>query len=288
MLNIALYLACTIVWGSTFVVVQYQSALPPHHSLFLRYIISALLFGGLYLLERRKMQPLTRRQHVLIILFGQFNFGINIICFYYAAMYVNPAINSIIFCSKIVITPILVSTLLMRRSPEPKIILGGVLGLLGVFFIMSDNMSGSSDLLLGSLFAVIATFVTCLGDMVYTSKNFVSIGAVRANFYGLIYVLIVLCAYIAYQDQSIMFDAMDSAYIFSLLYLAIFSSFAVWLAYLSLVARIGTILANTLNAFFPLVACAISWSLGHQEITGNIIIGICLQGLSSLIIFLKK
>ena len=130
MSNLTLYATSVLVWGSTWLIINFQlGTVAPEVSVVYRYAIAAsLLFAWSYLRGLRLIFSL--RAHFKFMLLGLLLFGLNYIATYSAQQYITSALNAVAF-STMMWMNVVNSRLIFGTKIEPKLWWGAALGMAG-------------------------------------------------------------------------------------------------------------------------------------------------------------
>jgi drug/metabolite transporter (DMT)-like permease len=257
--NVTLYLITTLIWGSTWLVIKFQLGLvPPVVSVAWRFGLAALMLAA-YALARGRTLRFSRRDHGWIALQGLLLFGLNYIGVYLSEQYLTSGLVAVMF-SLVVFLNALGMRAFFGLPIRPIAVLAATLGVAGVALIFGRELravSAGGDELHGLLFALGATVVASLGNMVATRNHRHGMPVLQLNawsmFYGALFVLGLALAF----RQPLLFE-LSWPYVTSLLFLALFGSALAFGAYLTLMGRIGADRAAYTAVAIPIVALLLS------------------------------
>lgn len=277
MSSIALYVVTVLVWGSTWIGIEYQlGVVAPEVSVFYRYALaSALLFT--WCVGRGLRLHFSLRDHGRFVLLGIFLFGLNYVLTYRAQVHISSALTAIAFSTMLWMN-MLNSRLFFGVRSSPLVILGSIFGIAGVvtlFVPQIDSASLSDSTLYGALLCISAAFIASLGNMVAQSANYAKLPIVQTNAWGMLYGAMLTGSAAAAQGMEFNFD-FSTGYVASLLYLAVFGSIVAFGAYLTLLGRIGAHRAAYAVVMFPVVAVIISLFFEGLEVSWSLFAGVML------------
>ncbi len=212
-------------------------------------------------------------------LFSLCNFAVSYLLLYYATILSTAALVTLVFSMKTVMTPIALSIFLKDRL-EPRILIGGAIGLLGVGALLYPSLDLGAAQIGGVALAFVGTAITALGDATSARNARSGIDAVQANCIGFL-VAAMFIALIGFSQGRSFELSYDPSYLGSLLYLTVVASFFAWLFYLRLVERIGAARSGFMVALFPAVGGGASVMLGESEPTLYLIFGCLLSSLGA-------
>ncbi|MBO9667979.1 MAG: EamA family transporter [Bdellovibrio sp.] len=290
-MNLLLYTICTVIWGSTWLVITFQvDAASPIASVFWRFALGAVILMGYCGISR---QPMTysRKDHLLFFGQGIFLFSINYMLVYLSETMISSGIAAI--CSTVLLYFNMLGMRVYFKKPiTGRVIAGSLLGGLGIGLIFLNelrNLDPNGKTILGLVIGLIATFSASTGNMisqkVYRKKIPVMITNAYGMFYGSLFTLLVG---LVLQESFVI--PMTARYLGSLAYLALFGSVIAFGAYLSLAGRIGAEKAAYTSVISPVIALALSSIYEDFKWTPYIVSGValCLMGNALTLAMTKK
>ena len=259
MSSLSLYLACVLIWGSTWIAITFQfGVVPAEMSVAYRFGLSALLLFGWCALRRQPLRyPLS--EHRFFALSGMLTFGGNYVMVYYSETFVSSGLVAVLF-STMVFMNLLFARLFFGNPMRPEVIAGSVLGFAGIVLVFWPEVaqfSHAGGALSGLLLGLGATVSASLGNMVMVRYQKSGVPVVQANAWGMLYGSLGVFAYSAAGGGPFVFDA-SFRYVASLAYLTLFGSILAFGAYMTLVRRIGPERAGYTSVAIPVVALVIS------------------------------
>ena len=277
MSNWFLYLVTVLVWGSTWLAIEFQlGTVAPEVSIFYRYLLaSGLLF--IWCRYRGLNLRFAGKAHINFLMLGVLLFSLNYITAYYAQQYITSAMTAIAF-SMMVWMNILNARIFFGTRAGWRVIAGAAIGVVGiaVLFMPQIEQFDSSDLTLyGVGLAVVGAFLASLGNMVSQSSQKEGLPIIQTNAWGMFYGSLLTAAVAIWQDKAFEFDP-SPEYVLSLLYLTIFGSIIAFGSYLTLLGRIGAHKAGYAMVMFPVVALILSVLFEDLEISKTIVSGMVL------------
>ncbi|NMP31753.1 EamA family transporter [Thalassotalea sp. M1531] len=257
--NSVLYLLTVLIWGSTWIAINYQLGDVAHEaSIAYRFgLAAAVLFIYCWL----KKLPLTmnKQQHLSLILFGMALFGFNYFLLYQAQENINSALACIGF-STLLLFNIINARIWYKTPITSQVVLGGSLGLIGIvilFWPEVKSLSLTDATLYGLILCLIGTLSASMGNMISIRNQKAKMPVVQSNAWGMLYGTIFMIFMVIVQGKTFTFE-WTTPYISSLLFLSIFGSVIAFGCYLSLMTKIGPHKTSYANILFPAVAVAIS------------------------------
>ncbi len=257
--NTLLYVITVIIWGSTWIAINYQLGdVAPEVSIVYRFGLAALC---MFIYCRYKQLPLkfSAKQHVQLFAFGLTLFGCNYYLLYNAQAHINSALTSIAF-STLMMVNIINARIWFKTRISSQVYYGGALGLMGIvtlFWPQISNVHFGDSTLLGLGLCLIGVIFASTGNMISIKNQHNKMPVLPATAWGMLYGSSFMCVLALVQGQTFNFSY-TLEYISSLLYLSIFGSVIAFGCYLTLLARIGAHKASYATIMFPAVAVVIS------------------------------
>lgn len=286
--NTLLYVITVLIWGSTWLAIEYQlGVVEPEVSIVYRYAMASVV---LFIWCKIKGLPLSFKvkDHLWFVLLGLFLFCLNYIMAYRAQVYITSALAAIAFSMMLWIN-IILSRLIFGTRASGRVLLGALLGIVGIlvlFMPQIESVSLDDGVFFGSLLALTGAVLASTGNMVSQASQRRNLPVLQGNawsmFYGAVLTGIVAIA----SGHAFNFDA-TFTYIASLTYLAIFGSVVAFGAYLTLLGRIGAHKAGYATVMFPVVALVLSLAFEELQLDMTIVTGTSLVLLGNLLV-LKK
>jgi drug/metabolite transporter (DMT)-like permease len=259
MSDLALYAWAVLIWGSTWLAIKFQLGMvPPAVSVAWRFAAAALILMA-YARLRRLSLRFDARTHVWLAVQGLLLFGINYVLVYLSEQTLASGLVALIF-SLITFCNILGLRLFFSVPVKPVALGSAILGVIGVALVFWPelvNFSMSPERRNGAIFALIATVFASLGNMAATRSHRIGLPVIQANAWGMMYGAIFVAIYAGLDGEHFVFDG-SVPYVLSLLYLALFGSVIAFVAYLTLLGRIGADRAGYTGVAIPIVALGLS------------------------------
>ncbi|WP_404341575.1 DMT family transporter [Pseudoalteromonas mariniglutinosa] len=285
MKSAALYIVTVLIWGSTWLAIEFQLGyVAVEVSLFYRFAIAAALMW-LFVLSKKLPMQYSGKDHGFFVLLALCNFGLNYLVLYWAQNYLSSAMASIAF-SMLLLMNIINTRLFFGKPIAKRIYVGAVLGVFGIaslFWPQIKQFDLSNGALVGLLLALCGTFVASLGNMVSVRNSQREIGVLQGNAWGMLYSAVGLAAYVMLSDAEFTVSA-PTSYWLSLFYLAIFGTVIAFACYFALLKNIGPERASYVIVLFPLVAVALSTLFEDFTWQANTFIGFSLVLMGNAIV----
>jgi drug/metabolite transporter (DMT)-like permease len=285
----ALYYALTVlVWGTTWIAIKNElGVVPIEASIVYRFAIAGtLLLLTLALARRLRFIPLRHQPYV--VLQALCLFSCNFICFYAATRYIPSGIVSVIF-SAATIFNLVNAYLIYGRRPEPRILAGAGLGVLGIACLFWEQVTGaglSRSTAVGLGLGLLGTWFFSAGNLVSARNQSNGLPVASVNAWAMLYGAGIVALFGLAQGVHFTFDPAPT-YVASLFYLAIAGSIIGFTAYLTVVHRLGPERAAYMTVLFPIVALILSVFFEHYRFTRLAAFGFASVLLGNLLVFAK-
>ncbi|MBT8362886.1 MAG: DMT family transporter [Deltaproteobacteria bacterium] len=289
MKNKLFYLITVLIWGSTWLGIKLQlGVVEPMVSVVYRFGLAALILLIWCWVKRMNMR-FGWREHGFMLLQGVLLFGFNYLLFYEAELLVTSGLAAVIF-STILAMNIINGAIFLGSAVDKKVVIGGILGLIGIVLVFRPEISSFSfdnNGMKGIILCIFATLLASLGNITSARNQKNKLPIIQSNAYDMAYGALILFIVSLASGKAFIFDY-SFVYIGSLLYLAIFGSIIAFGCYLSLVGSIGADRAAYATLLFPLVALLISTIWENYQWTISSLTGVCLILLGNFIILQKQ
>lgn len=254
-----LYATAVLIWGSTWLAIEYQfGVVPTEVSIFYRYLLAAAVLFG-WCLARRIPMRFDLKAHSRFALLGLLLFTLNYVLTYQGQKFITSALMSIAF-STMVWMNIINLRLFFGEKSDWSVLVGATLGIVGITLMFAPAVAEvtlEDATIKGALLGVTATYIASLGNMAAHLSQRERLPVLQSNAWGMAYGALFNGIIALLLGRTFNFDPSFS-YISSLLYLAVFGSVIAFGAYLTLLGRIGAVKAGYMTLLSPLVAIALS------------------------------
>jgi len=289
MSNRFLYAVTVLVWGTTWIGIEYQlGTVSPEVSVFYRYALAATLLFGWCAAKGLRLR-FSAEAHLRFLMLGLLLFCLNYILTYHAQQYITSALTAICFSTMLWMN-IINSRIFFGTRAGKRIVAGSMFGVAGIvilFLPQVEALSLSDATFYGALLCVCGAFIASLGNMVSQGAQSRGLPIIQSNAWGMFYGAVATGGIALVQGKSFVFD-WSADYIISLLYLVVFGSIVGFGAYLSLLGRIGAHKAGYVMVMFPVVAVVVSFFFEGLDLGWNILLGIALVILGNVLILRMK
>lgn len=274
MKNIFLYLSTVLIWGSTWLAIEFQlGEVAVEISLLYRFTLAALLMWTFCLIKKMPMKY-DAKQHLFFILLAFFNFGANYLILYWAQNYLTSAMTSIAF-SMLLLMNIINTRIFFGKPIAGRIYLGAIMGVVGIIVLFWHDLSDlslSNEAVIGLLLSLGGTLAASFGNMISVRNSNANIGVLQGNAWGMLYSSILLFIY-SLLSQAEFTISTSTSYWASLIYLSVFGTVIAFACYFALLKNIGPERASYVIVLFPLVAVVLSTYFEGFIWDSNTIIG---------------
>ncbi len=254
-----LYAATVFLWGVSWIALHAQlGVVAPEMSVLWRFLLAALLMWGWVVATGHQVR-FALADHLRFAAVGCCLFSFNFISFYYGGLSVPSGLLSVVFSLASVFNLVL-SLVIFRQKVEPRVALGGVIGVAGIGLLFWPEITGAgfnADALKGLGLCVMGTLFFCSGNMVSTVVQRRGVPLLSATAWGMTYGCAVLLALNVVRGNAFIIEP-TVTYIGSLLYLSVGASVLAFMAYLTLLRRLGAARAGYSTVLFPIIALAVS------------------------------
>lgn len=286
--NHFLYLLTVVIWGSTWIAINFQLGdVALEASITYRFALAALV---LFLFANIKKLPMrfSLKQHGLFAAFGICLFGLNYLLLYSAQQHINSALACIAF-STLMVMNIINARIFYNTKITKQVYVGGAFGLFGIMTLfwpqLTDVTLGEATLL-GLAMCLLGTFLASIGNMLSIKNQRNNIPIVAANAWGMLYGAVFTGLAVMIQGKQFSFS-FEIAYVSSLIYLSLFGSVIAFGCYLTLMTRIGAHKTSYANILFPAIAVLISTVIEDFHWSEYTVVGLSFILLGNLVVLTK-
>lgn len=287
--NAVLYVITILVWGSTWLAIEFQlGVVAPEVSIVYRYAGASLLLFGWSRIRGLRL-AFSLRDHGWFFLLGLLLFGVNYVLAYRAQIYISSALTAIAF-STLLWMNIVNARLFFGVRAGRRVLIGALLGIAGIFTLFAPQigeLTFSDSVFFGSFLAVMGALVASFGNMVSQGAQRAKLPVIQSNAWGMFYGTLITAAIAISEGHEFAFD-WSAGYLGSLLYLTVFGSIIAFGAYLTLLGRIGAHKAGYAMVMFPVVALILSAIFEGLEVDATVVVGTLLVLAGNLFVLNTK
>jgi drug/metabolite transporter (DMT)-like permease len=267
-----LFTIASLIWGSTFWAITLQlGEVPPTVSVVYRFALaSSVLFA--ICIGRGFTLQLPWRTQKWLMLQGVATFGLSYICTYQAEEVVVSGLVAVLFALMVFWTPVL-SRVFYGTPIAPRTWGAGAVATGGVALLFYHSIGaawrdvqagGSGHFLLGVVLALVATIASSAGSIVVGKVREQSNNVMLTTAWSMFWGTSLVAVYALLTGQRFMLPPTVS-YTLGLLYLSIFGSVIAFLAYFTLINRIGPQKAVYIGVITPVLSVLLSIQLEHYR-----------------------
>lgn len=287
--NTLLYAVTVLIWGSTWLAIEYQlGVVAPEVSVVYRYILAAAVLF-IWCKIRGLSLSFKAKDHLWFMTLGLFLFCLNYILAYRAQVHITSAMAAIAF-SMMLWMNIVLSRVIFGTRAGARVLLGALLGIVGILILFApqiETVSFDDGVFFGSMLALLGALMASCGNMVSQAAQKRDLPVMQGNAWSMFYGAILTGTIAVAGGHEFNFDA-TFTYITSLLYLALFGSVVAFGAYLTLLGRIGAHKAGYATVMFPVVALMLSMAFEGLRLDLAIVTGTSLVLLGNLLVLRKR
>lgn len=259
MVSVALYIACVLIWGSTWYAIKLQlGPVAPEWSVAYRFLLAGLLLIAVCLATGKRLR-FRLADHGAFLVLGALLFSINYVLVYWAAEYLTSGLIAVAF-SMLTIFNIVNGAIFLRQPLEAPVIIGALIGLAGIALVFLPDLQATEfnrAVLFGVMLALVAPFVASLGNTMAAWAQTRPYSMFSLNAWSMLYGGMLTAAFSFVSGKPVAIG-MTPEYLGSLVYLSVIGSILAFMLYFALIRRVGLGRAGYITILFPLVALVIS------------------------------
>lgn len=286
--SVSLYLACVLIWGSTWLAITFQlGKVPPAVSVAYRFALAAAILLA-YCIVRALPLRYSLRDHAWMALQGLLLFCANYVLVYLSEVHISSGLTAVIF-SSMAFWNILGMRLFYATPLRPAALIGALVGVSGVALVFAPELtvfSKGAGAVLGLAYGLGATLSASLGNITAARNQRRGLPVVQQNTFGMLYGALLVSLFVVLTGQSFVFEN-TVPYTLSLLYLALFGSVLAFGSYLTLLGRIGADRAGYISVAIPIVAVLLSTVFEGFRWHPATVLGIALCVLGNVLVLRK-
>jgi len=288
MTNFLLYATTVLVWGTSWLAVTFQLGdVPPGLSVAYRFFLASFFLYVYCRFSGRRIR-FKLRDHPPIALQGALLFCTNFFLIYQGTQFLTSGLVSVIF-STLVFWNILGTAIVFRAPISPRVIIGAAFGITGITAVFWPELKAfdiTSEATIGLLLALGGTVSASSGMLVSAKFQKRGLPLIETTTLAMFYGACFMVALALLSGHSFVFE-FTVAYAGSLLFLTVFSSVIGFVAYLTLLGRIGADRAGYATVLFPIIALTLSTLYEGFEWTALSLSGVALVLIGNIFVLLK-
>jgi drug/metabolite transporter (DMT)-like permease len=287
---VLVWLALSMIWGSTWLFIKLGLRdLPPFTFAGIRFLLASAILSVVILIRRQRL-PRDPRDWQFIALTGFLSVTINFALVFWGGQYVSSGLSALLNATTPFFGLFVAHHYLPNERITPAKSGGAFLGILGVGFIFSDQLSLQGALsLIACAGIVIGAFIVAFSNVLIKMRGkhidpvILSAGQMVFGFPPLL--LIGMLA-----ERNLFELKWTPVAIFSLVYLAVIGSCIAFILYFWLLKKIPVTKALSLLLVTPLVAVTLGKILNSEELTWRILVGgaCIISGVGAIILWQTK
>jgi drug/metabolite transporter (DMT)-like permease len=257
--NWVLFLVPAFIWGTTWLTIKFQlGVVAPEVSVVYRFGLGSLVLFA-WCAARRIPQRFGLRAHASFALVGLLQYAINYVLLYLSEEHLTSGLVAVVYV--LVVAWNLVGTRLLFGAPlSPSVLTGAAIGMAGVAFVFWPELSrvrSVSGQGVGIALAIAGTLSVSAGNLCSQRLHARGAAIVSTTAWAMLYATVGVALYCAARGIPFALDRRVS-YVVSLAYLVVFGSVIAFIAFLTLLARIGAGRAGYVTVLVPVLAIAMS------------------------------
>ena len=270
-----LFLLASLIWGSTFWAITLQlGQVPPMVSVAYRFALAAAVLFGYCLLRGQRLGLPWRSQRWLMAQ-GFLTFGLSYICTYSAEQYLVSGLVAVLFALMVFWTPIC-ARLVFGTPISWRVWAAGAVAVAGVALLFSHAIGGAlleigggagaagGHFLLGLALALGATIASSAGNVIVARIRSESTNVFLTTAWSMTWGTLLVLAVIAVTGTPLVMPQAP-VYWMGLFYLSVFGSVIAFIAYFTLINRIGAQKAVYVGVTSPVISVLLSIRLEHYR-----------------------
>jgi drug/metabolite transporter (DMT)-like permease len=250
-----LFLAPSLIWGTTWLTIKFQlGAVAPELSVAYRFALASVMIFA-WCAARNIGLRFDLRTHAKFAVQGLLQYALNYVLVYLAEGALTSGLVAVVFVL-MVVWNLMGARLFFRRRQPWSIVAGAVVGMAGVALVFWPEVShvrGALGEQRGIWLGVLATLVSSAGNLWSERMYTRELAVVPSTAWAMLYGAIGVAGYCAVRRTPFVFDA-SLHYVVSLAYLALFGSVFAFIAYLTLLRRVGSGRAGYTAVVTPMLA----------------------------------
>lgn len=284
-----LFLVPTVIWGTTWLAIKFQLGLvAPEVSVAWRFALASALLLGFAALRGHRLR-LSGREHLACAGLGLLLFGLNYVLVYRAEQSLTSGLVAVLFATMVFWN--LIGARLAFGTPAPRAVIAGAgLGVSGVgllFWPELASMGGDARVIVGVAYATGSTLVASAGS-IWSQRVFSrGLAVVPGTAIAMGWSATMIVGWCVARGIPLRFDP-RAPYVLSLVYLAVLGSIVAFVAYLTLVQRIGAGRSGYTAAVIPVVAMLASTLFEGYSWTPAAVTGIALVLVGTVLVLRAK
>ena len=267
-----LFVVASLIWGSTFWAITLQlGEVPPAQSVAYRFAIAALILFACCLLRGDRLRLPWRIQRWLMLQ-GFLTFSLSYVCTYGAEQYLVSALVAVLYALMVFWTP-LCNRIAFGSAIGWRTLAAGAVAMVGVGLLFYRSIGaawqeiltgGSGHFLLGLGLALVATIASSAGSVMVVKVRQQSPNLLLTMAWSMLWGTVLVLMWVSLSGQALVLPP-SPRYWMGLLYLSIFGSVIAFMAYFTLIERLGSQKAVYVGVITPVISVLLSIRLEHYR-----------------------
>lgn len=258
-MSVVLYSVVVLLWGSTWIGIKLQlGSVDPAVSVAYRYILAAVCMFAWTGLRRLPMR-FPPAAHLRFAAVGLLMYSTNYVLFYYCSQYLVSGLVSIIFCLSVGFN-ILNGRLFLGRPVAVRVVIAAAVGMAGLSLVFGGEIAKagySAGTVLGAVLGLGATLLFSFGNIMSSKNQSLGLPVVQGTAWSMFYGAAATTLGCLIAGRAFTVEP-SLRYLAGLVYLAVLGSAVAFVAYLTLLGRIGPDRAAYATVVFPLISLTLS------------------------------
>ena len=259
MSNTALFLVPALIWGSTWHAITWQlGTVAEEVSVTYRFAAASLLLALGCVATRRSLR-FSLRDHAFLAGVGLLMICVNYNFIYWAERIVVSGLVAVVYSTIVFMTPIGMR-IAFEAPMKPRLFAAAALGVTGValLFLPELGEAGRGGSTAFGVALVLAAALACAaGNLIAVRNHNAGIPTIPGTTWTMIYGTLFAAAVALGRGSAWTFDARP-AYVWSLAYLAVCGSVVAFVAYFTLLKRVGAGPSSYIAVATPVIALLVS------------------------------
>ncbi|GAA5162869.1 DMT family transporter [Viridibacterium curvum] len=281
--NTALYLIATLIWGSTWLAITWQlGEVPPAVSVGWRFLMAGCVLLAWSRLRGESLR-LPWREYGWCLWQGILLFGVSYVCVYEAERWIASGLMAVLNSSMLLFN-LIGMRLAFDKRIDAQSAIGAALGTAGIALVfwpevLADHATGSWR---GVAYGLAAALIASCGNLVAQRNRQAAQPLLPGTGCAMVLGGASALVLALLTGQPLGFD-FRAPYVLSLLYLSLFGSVLAFLAYFTLIGRIGAGRAGYMAVAVPILALIMSGLFEGLRWTGWTVAGIACAVLGNVV-----
>jgi len=250
---------CTIIWGTTWIVIRDQlGEVPPSWSIAYRFIAAAVAMFAWVAFTRQDLR-IGRAGHGVALVMAAAIFFANFNFVYRSEAYITSGLVALIFALLIVPNTILARVFLGQRS-SLRFFLGAGVAMAGIALLLIEEYRAAppnADVGLGIILVLTGVFCASIGNVIQASERAKALPVASLLAWGMLWGALINAAWALVSAGPPVIDT-RLGYIAGVLYLGVAASAVAFLTYFNVIRLVGPAVAAYSSVLTPVIAMVIS------------------------------